>query len=65
MISLLWKVEAKERRSGNPSSMAVKPADEIAESLEERGVEDVPTETVANDAGIWVRDSGEMVMVKN
>lgn len=56
---------AKERRSGNPSSMAVKPAEDIAESLEERGVEVVPTETVANEAGILASDAGEMVMVAN
>lgn len=58
-------MEAKERRSGNPSSMAVKPAEEMAESLEEKGVELVPTETLANEAGICVRDSGEIIMMRN
>lgn len=49
---------ANERRSGKPSSIAWKPAEEMARSLDSRGVSGVPTETEANESGI--EDSEEL-----
>lgn len=49
--------QAKETRSGNPSSTALKPADEMAFNLSSRGSSEPPIETVANDVGIAPKDS--------
>lgn len=49
-------MEAKERRSGKPSSIAAKPAEEIACNLDSRVSSDVPIETDAKDVGIPLRE---------
>ena len=54
---------AKERRSGKPSSIAVKPAEKMALSLSSRGSSGVPTETEANERGIESRDERERDML--
>lgn len=53
------------RRSGKPSSMPVKPAEAMAESLEGRGSVGAPMETVAKEMGMEVRveESSGMVGV--
>ena len=45
-------MEANERRSGKPSSIAENFDLEIAESLDSSGEEELPTETVANESEI-------------
>ena len=53
--SLKWEL-AKERRSGNPNSIAWKPVEEMAKSFWERGVEGGPTETVTKEVEIEARE---------
>ncbi len=53
-------MEAKERRSGNPSSIAWKPAAEICYSFSSSGSSGVPTETVAKEKGIASREDLEI-----
>lgn len=49
-------MEANVRRSGKPSSMAWKWAKEMALSLDSRSSSEVPSETVAKDVGIEVKE---------
>ena len=56
-------MEAKGRRSGNPSSMALKPALEMVSSFSSNGSSGVPTETVAKEVGIELRVDGKMAIV--
>ncbi len=51
-----WYLEVNVRRSGKPSSMAWKCAEEMALSLDSRSSSGVPTETVAKEVGIDVRE---------
>jgi hypothetical protein len=51
-ISLLWKIEVKDCKSGKLSSIPWKPTLEKTLSLSSRGSSGLPTETVAKDVGI-------------
>jgi len=64
-ISFLWKTEAKDCRSGKPSSIPWKPALEMALSLSSRGSSGLPTETVAKDVGIESREDREIDILAN
>jgi hypothetical protein len=58
-ISLLWYFEAKDWRSGKPSSIPWKPALEMALSLSSKLSSGVPTETVAKEVGIESKEDRE------
>jgi hypothetical protein len=57
---LWWKVEAKDWRSGKPSSIPWKLAWEMAFNFSSRGSSGVPTETVAIETGIESKENREI-----
>jgi hypothetical protein len=59
-----WYLEENVRRSGKPSSMAWKWAEEMALSLDSRSSFEVPSETVAKEVGIEVKEERVIAIFK-